>query len=52
MSFLSHVIFSGGIVVDLSKVDMMLQWEAPKSVTVIRHFMGLASYYRYLSKAF
>lgn len=35
VSFLGHVIFSGGIVVDLSKVDAMLQWETPKLATMI-----------------
>jgi hypothetical protein len=39
VSFLGHVIFSGGIVVDPSKVDIVLQWETPKSVTEIRSFI-------------
>ena len=46
MSFLGHVISSNGISVDPSKVDAMLQWEALKSVTKIRSFIGLAGYYR------
>lgn len=33
MSFFGHVIFSGGIVVDSSKVNVVLQWETPKFVT-------------------
>jgi len=32
VSFLGHVISKGGIVVDPSKVDAVLQWESPKSV--------------------
>ena len=46
VSFLGHVISSGGIAVDPSKIDTMLQWEAPKSVTEIKSFLGLVGYYR------
>ena len=42
VSFLGHVISEGGIVVDPSKVDAVLQWESPKSVFEIRSFLGLA----------
>lgn len=46
MSFLAHVIFSGGIVVDPSKVDDVLQWETLKSFKKIKSFLGFAGYYR------
>jgi len=46
VSFLGHVISKNGIAVNPSKVDAMLQWEAPKSVTEVRSFLGLAGYYR------
>ncbi|XP_058742694.1 uncharacterized protein LOC131615239 [Vicia villosa] len=52
VGFLNHVISSGGIAVDLSKVDVMLQWETPKSVTKIKSFLGLASYYQRFIKAY
>jgi hypothetical protein len=42
MSFLGHVILIGGIAVDPSNVDMVLQWETSKSVFEIRSFLGLA----------
>ena len=45
VSFLGHVISEGGIVVDPSKVDAVLQWESPKSIFEIRSFLGLAGYY-------
>ncbi|XP_050908109.1 uncharacterized mitochondrial protein AtMg00860-like [Lathyrus oleraceus] len=45
VSFLGHVISGGGIVVDPSKVDVVLQWEAPKSVIEIKSFLGLVGYY-------
>lgn len=41
IQFLSHVILVGGIVVDLSKVEIVLQWELPKTTTEIRIFVGL-----------
>jgi len=46
VSFLGHVISMGGIAVDPSKVDAVLQWDSPKSVFEIRSFFGLAGYYR------
>ncbi|GAU49588.1 hypothetical protein TSUD_138750 [Trifolium subterraneum] len=46
VSFLGHVISSGGIVVDPAKVDAVMKWGTPKSVSEIRSFLGLAGYYR------
>ena len=52
VSFLGQVISGDGIVVDPSKVDAVLQWEAPKSVTEIRSFLDLAGYYRRFIEGF
>jgi len=38
VSFLGHIIFGSGIVVDPSKVDAVSQWETPKLVTEVRSF--------------
>lgn len=46
VGFLGHVISGNGTVVDPSKVDAVLQWEAPKSVIEIRSFLVYARYYR------
>ena len=46
VNFLGHVISTGGIAVDPSKVDAVMQWESPKSVFEVRSFLGLAGYYR------
>lgn len=45
MSFLGHFISSGGIAVDPSKVDTILQWEISKSVIEIISFLGLIGYF-------
>jgi hypothetical protein len=46
VQFLGHVIDQGGIHVDPTKIDAVKQWNAPKSSTEIRQFLGLAGYYR------
>lgn len=52
VSSLSHVISSGSIVVDLSKVDAVLQRETLKSVINIRSFLDLAGYFRRFIEGF
>ncbi|KAK8700519.1 hypothetical protein V6N13_018914 [Hibiscus sabdariffa] len=44
--FLGHVVSSEGIRVDPKKVEAVVNWKQPKSVTKIRSFLGLAGYYR------
>jgi hypothetical protein len=46
IQFLSHVISSEGISVDLSKVWEVLDWKPPRTVHQVRSFLGLAGYYR------
>jgi hypothetical protein len=44
--FLRHVLSDGGIMVDPTKVQEVLDWKAPISVHKVRSFLGLAGYYR------
>jgi hypothetical protein len=44
--FLGQIISTEGIAVDPRKVQEVLDWKSPLSVTQIRSFLGLAGYYR------
>ncbi|KAJ9539079.1 hypothetical protein OSB04_031812 [Centaurea solstitialis] len=44
--FLGHVVNKEGIHVDPAKIEAIKKWEAPKTPTEIRQFLGLAGYYR------
>ncbi|KAL4319079.1 hypothetical protein GQ457_18G007980 [Hibiscus cannabinus] len=44
--FLGHVVSSEGIRVDPKKVEAIVNWKQPTSVTEICSFLGLAGYYR------
>lgn len=52
VSFLGHVIYSGGIIIDSSKVDAILQWVTLESVIEIRSFLGLTGCYRRFIEGF
>jgi hypothetical protein len=52
VAFLGHIISKGGIVVDPSKIEDVLSWNAPTSVGDIQSFLGLAGYYRRFIEGF
>jgi hypothetical protein len=52
VSFLSHIVSTGGITVDPSKVDDLLSWKLPTDVSEIHSFLGLARYYRRFIEGF
>ncbi|GJU30348.1 putative reverse transcriptase domain-containing protein [Tanacetum coccineum] len=43
---LRHVINGNGIHVDPSKIEAVKNWKAPRTLTEVRSFLGLAGYYR------
>jgi hypothetical protein len=45
VAFLGHIISKGGIFVDQSKVQDVLIWTAPMSVSDIQSFLALVGYY-------
>ncbi|GJS33139.1 putative reverse transcriptase domain-containing protein [Tanacetum coccineum] len=46
VQFLRHVINGDGIHVDPSKIEFVKNWEAPRTPSEVRSFLGLAGYYR------
>jgi hypothetical protein len=52
VSFLRHVIFGKGVVVDLEKVKAVVEWTRPTNVFEIQSFLGLAGYYRRFIEGF
>ncbi|KAG8489111.1 hypothetical protein CXB51_017135 [Gossypium anomalum] len=52
VTFLGHVVSAEGIKVDPRKIEAILEWKPPRSVTEIRSFLGLAGYYRRFVEGF
>ena len=46
LTYLGHVVHKGGIFPDPSKISAIVSWSRPATVTDVRSFLGIASYYR------
>ena len=52
VSFLGHIVSAEGIRVDPAKIEALVNWKPPQSVTEVKIFLGLAGYYRGFVKGF
>ena len=48
--YLGQIISYKGISIDLEKIEAMMSWHAPRKLTNIRSFVGLAAYFRNITK--
>ena len=46
VQFLGHVIGKEGIMVNPAKIEVVANWERPRTPTEVKSFLGLAGYYR------
>ena len=52
VEYLGHVISSKGVQTDPRKISAVQEWPTPTSVTEVRSFVGMASYYRRYVRGF
>ena len=52
MLYLGHVINAEGVQVDMEIIRAIRDWPVPKTVTDLRGFLGLCTYYRWYVKGF
>jgi hypothetical protein len=46
VQFLGHVVSPEGIMVDPSKLKVVMDWKPPMTMSKVRSFLGLTGYYR------
>ena len=52
VSYLGHIFSAAGMETDPQKIQAVQQWPTPTSITIVRQFLGLASYYRQYTQHF
>ena len=50
--FLGHIVFKEGVIVDPTKIEAVMNWKQPKTVSKVRSFLGLVGYYCRFIEAF
>ena len=50
--YLGHIIGQDGVNVDMDKIRAILEWPHPKSLTELRGFIEICTYYRKFVKGF
>lgn len=52
VDYLGHTISSNGVEMDKAKVQAVLDWPSPQTITQLRVFLGLTGYYRRFIKSY
>ena len=52
VEFLGHVISEGGVQTDAKKIEVITKYPTPTTITEVRGFLGMTSYYRKFIKNF
>ena len=52
MEFLVHILSGDNIIVDTQKIEVVLKWRKPTSLTDTRTFLGLDGYYKRFVESF